>query len=305
VRGDAAWVSAHIGVLFVSLVAGFLAARALVPEGAVPEATRTTLEPDIWLKFLWFLRNPVPNSIALFALRDRFATPPWFWLVLAGVAALIVLGFIYGAKSRQQRLRWLFAALCLPFVAHSVSLAASSQAIGYRTLLPLSGLFLALALFGLRGVVARHRVGPAAEAGVLTAVLVIAALLAYRNPFTLLAEPQGREWALVQAAAARLQLTSDTIVFIIRPTIDDRSTQRVYGDEYGTLSADADWAAKEMFKAALRERFPAGLPEGTSYSLFTGFGAPPTQYRYDLVVDLRELKNLGERAALEGSTAQR
>ena len=304
-RTDAWWVVAHIGVLFVCLVAGFIASRALMIEGAVPEATRTTLEPDIWKKFLWFLRNPVPNSIGLFALRDRFATPLWFWFVVAGTAAVMLLGLIYGARNREQRLRWLFAALALPFVAHSVSLAASSQAIGYRTLLPLSGLFFVLAMFGLRSVAAHYRVPRAAESGVLAVFLVVVALLAHRNPLALLAEPQGREWDLMQAAANRLQLTGETSVYIIRPTIDDRSTERVYADEYGTLTADADWAAKEMFKAAMRERFPSGLPEGTSYALFTSFGLPPPQYRYDLVVDLRTLKSLGERAPTEATASQR
>jgi hypothetical protein len=302
-RDDSGWVLAHIGVLFVSLVAGFLLSRALMVEGAVPEATRTALEPDIWLKFLWFLRNPVPNSIALFALRDSFATPIWFWFVVAAMAAVMLLGFVHGAKTAQQRVRWLFAALLLPFVAHSVSLAASSQAIGYRTLLPLSGLFFVLAMFGLRSAMARYRAPRFAEAGVLAALLVLVALLAHRNPLALLAEPQGREWDLVQAAANRLQLSEETIVYIIRPTINDRSTERVYADEYGTLSADADWAAKEMFKAALRERFPQGLPAGTYYELFTGFGPPPAQYRYDLVVDLRALKSLGERAPPTEATA--
>jgi hypothetical protein len=304
-RDDAGWTAAHIGVLFVSLVAGFLLSRALMVEGAVPEATRTALEPDIWLKFLWFLRNPVPNSVALFALRDRFDTPGWFWLVVAAMAAVMLLGFVYGAKSRQQRLRWLFAALLLPFVAHSVSLAASSQAIGYRTLLPLSGLFFVLAMFGLRSAAARYRMPRAAEAGVLAVLLVFVALLAHRNPLALLAEPQGREWDLVQAAANRLQLSGETSIYIIRPTIDDRSTERVYADEYGTLSADADWAAKEMFKAAMRERFPQGLPAGAEYELFTSFDPPSGQYTYDLVVDLRGLKNLGERLPTEATASQR
>jgi hypothetical protein len=49
----------------------------------------------------------------------------------------------------------------------------------------------------------------------------------------------------------------------------------MYADEYGSLTSHADWAAKEMFKAALRERFPDGLPEGTDYLLTTGFGPPP------------------------------
>ncbi len=304
-RRDAWWLTAHLGVLFVAMVAGFLAASALMTPGAVPEATRTTLEPDVWRKFLWFLRNPLPNSIGLFALRDRFATPLWFWFVVAGVVAVMAMGFLYGTKTRQERLRWVVAALLLPFVAHSVSLAASSQAIGYRTLLPLSGLFLVLAVFGLRAIATRHRVPQIAQAGVLAGMLVVLAFLAQRNPLALIAEPQGHEWQLVQAAAGRLRLTSDTQVYLIRPTIDYRSTERVYADEYGTLTADADWATKEMFKAAMRERFPNGLPENTAYTLWTGSGSPPMEFSYDLVVDLQELRNLGERAPAETTAAHR
>ena len=50
----------------------------------------------------------------------------------------------------------------------------------------------------------------------------------------------------------------------------------------------------------MRERFPEGLPRGTDYLLTTGFGPPPP-VGYDLVVDLRELKNLGDRASREAS----
>jgi hypothetical protein len=253
---------------------------------------------------LWFFRNPLPNSVALFALRDELSTPTWFWVVLAGVAAVIVLGFVYGTRDRRERLRWLFAALLLPFVAHSVSLAASSQAIGYRTLLPMSGVFLVLALFGVRAVVARFGVPRAAYGAVLVGILGTAAMLAQYNSFTLIAEPQGYEWRLIEEAAQKVRLTEEARVYLIRPSVEHRSTQRIYADEYGSLTADADWAAKEMFKAAMRERFPQGLPEGTDYLLTTGFGPPPP-VGYDLVVDLRELKNMGERAASQQSASER
>ena len=303
-RADARWSVAHLGILCAGLVAGYLVAGAAVTESVPPEvALRMRLEPHPFIKLLWFLRNPLPNSVALFPLRDRFDTPLWFWLVVAGVVAVIVLGFVYGTRDRRQRVRWLFAALVLPFAAHSVSLAASSQAIGYRTLLPLSGLFLVLAAFGLRAIVARFRVPRAAELGAIAAVVAVAAVLAARNPYALLAEPQAREWQLVQAAAERVDTGRDTRVYIIRPSIDFRSTVRVYADEFGTLTADADWAAKEMFKTAMRERFPAGLPADTSYSLWTAFGPPPVPY--DLVVDLRELKNLGDAARAAATVSQR
>jgi hypothetical protein len=215
-----------------------------------------------------------------------------------------VLGFIFGTKTLEQRLRWLFAVLALPFVAHSVSLAASSQAIGYRTLLPLAGVFLVLAMFGLRAIAARLKLPRIAEGGVLAAILVTGAVLAHHNALTLIAEPQGNEWKLIEAAVGRLRLTDEARVYLIRPSMNYRSTERVYADEYGSLSSDADWAAKEMFKAAMRERFPNGLPAGTDYLLTTGFGPPPP-VGYDLVVDLRELKNLGERTPPVRTASQR
>ena len=303
-RNDSRWIIVHIGTLFAALFGGFLVMNIFFSEGVVPEMARMQIEPHPFIKLLWFVRNPLPNSVALFALRDAYATPPRFWVVVAVISAVIVLGFIYGAKTAQQRARWIFVALLLPFVAHSVSLAASSQAIGYRTLLPLTGLYLVLAAFGLRAIVARFGLPRAAHAGVLAATVVTAAVLARHNALTLIAEPQGNEWRLIESAVERFRPSSETRVYLIRPSLEYRSTNRVYADEYGSLTSDADWAAKEMFKAALRERFPSGLPAGTDYLVTTGFGPPPP-VGYDLVVDLRELKNMGENAPRETTASQR
>ena len=293
-RADTTWTFVHLAAMFGSLLAGFVVMLLVFTEGVVPEAARMQIEPHPFIKLLWFLRNPLPNSVALFALRDSLATPPWFWIVVAAVAAVAALGLVYGAKSAWQRWRWLFAALVLPFLAHSVSLAASSQAIGYRTLLPLSGLFLVLFVFGLRSVLARLAWRRAVEAIALGALLLVGAVLARHHSLTLIAEPQGNEWRLFQAAVSRLPVGRETSVYIVRPTMSYRSTQRIYADEYGSLSADAQWAALEMFRAAVRQRFPQGLPEGTSYTLTTSV-TPPIM-TYDLVLDLRELKNQGKRA---------
>jgi hypothetical protein len=304
-RDDARWIIVHVGTLFASLFAGFVITNVVFTADVVTEAAaRMSFEPHPFIKLLWFARNPLPNSIALFALRDMLATPVWFWVVVAGVVAIIVLGFCYGAKTSQQRIRWLFAALLLPFVAHSLSLAASSQAIGYRTLLPLAGVYLVLAMFALRAIMMRFGLPRLAQGGALAAILFTAAALAQHNALTLIAEPQGNEWQLIEAAANRVRLTNDTRVYLIRPSMEYRSTERIYADEYGSLTSDAQWAAEEMFKAAMRERFPDGLPEGTNYLLTTGFGPPPP-IGYDLVVDLRELKNLGERAPAETTAAER
>ena len=302
-RTDVARAFVHLSALFGGLFAGFLLMNLVFTEGVVPEAARMQLEPHPFIKLLWFLRNPLPNSIALFALRDSYATPLWFWFVVAGVVAVALLGFLLGTKDARHRRRWLFVALALPFAAHSVSLAASSQAIGYRTLLPLSGLFLVLFVFGLRTVAARARLPQAAQAAALAVLIAIGAVLARENSLTLIAEPQGNEWRLVQAAVSRLAVGRATSVYITRPSIEYRSTERVYADEYGSLSADAQWAAVEMFRAAVRARFPQGLPEGTSYTLTTSLSPPIMPY--DLVLDLRELKAQGERAPRQTTASER
>jgi hypothetical protein len=293
---DVRWVAAHLGILFASLVGGFVLMTVVFTEGVVPEAARMHLEPDPFLKLLWFVRQPLPNSLALFELRDRFDTQASFWVALMVFGGLAALGYGYGANSKVQRLRWLFCALLLPFVAHSVSLAASSQAIGYRTLLPLSGLFLVLVVFGVRSVARAAKLTPAVASVALGMLVAIAAGLANRHAFTLIAVPQAHEWQLVSSAANTLTLESDTHVFIARPMIEDRSTERVYADEFGSLSADAEWAVKEMFKAAIRQRFPDGLPAGKTYTVETGFVPPAQSGRYEVVLDMRKLQTMGDRA---------
>jgi len=289
------WVAAHLATLFASLFAAFVLMQLFFTEGVVAEAGRMRLEPDPLLKLLWFVQQPLVNSLALIELRDRFATSPWFWIVAACFGTILVLGFRFGARDASHKARWLFCLLFLPFVAHAASLAASSQAIGYRTVFPLSGLVLVLVVFALRSVVAAGRLRRRLQHGVFGALLVVAAVSAQHNAYTLIAVPQNREWELIQTAAQTLRLDSDTDVYIIRPSIDDRSTERVFEDEFGSLSSDADWASKEMFKAAMRERFPESLPAGLAYSIETGPFPPTTPLAYDAVIDLRELRFEGDR----------
>jgi hypothetical protein len=280
----------------VSLVAGFALMQFAFTEGVVTEAARMRIEPDPLLKLWWFVRQPLVNSLALFELRDRFDTSFSFWVAAAVFLSILLLGARFGMRDKSRRLRWLFCALALPFIAHGVSLAASSQAIGYRTVFPLSGLMLVLVVYGLRSTVAAGRMHAGVQHVAFGLLAAVAVISAQRNSFTLIAQPQSREWGLIQAAVDDLRLEADTDVYIIRPGIDHRSTEEVFDDEFGSLSSDADWASKEMFKAALRERFPERLPPGYGVTLTTGLGPPPSPAAYDIVIDLRKLKDSREDA---------
>jgi len=301
--GHLRWAGVHLATLFGSLVAAFLLIQFFFNEGVVTEATRMRLEPEPFTKLLWFVRQPLMNSLALFELRDRFHTTTLFWGVAACFGALLVLGYRYGARTRSQKIRWLFCLLCLPFVAHAVSLAASSQAIGYRTVFGLSGLVLVLVVFAMRSAVVYDKLRPRLQNAALVVLMVVAALSAEANSYRLIAEPQAREWAMIESAAKTLRLDSDTDVYIVRPGIDDRSTEQIFDDEFGSLSSDADWASREMFKAAMRERFPEHLPAGSALSVETGPTPPVSPGAYDEVVDLRKLRLEGDRTTIAATSA--
>ena len=93
------------------------------------------------------------------------------------------------------------------------------------------------------------------------------------------------------------------VTLVIRPGIDDRSTEQVFDDEFGSLSSDADWASREMFKDAIRERFPDHLPSGSALSVETGLAPPASPSAYDEVIDLRRLRLEGDRATIASASA--
>jgi hypothetical protein len=297
---DFRWAALHVGTLFVSLVAGVALMSVVFAAGLVPEAARMHLEPEPLAKLVWFVSQPLPNALTLFALRDRLVEHAAFWAVFAVMLAIVVLGFVVGARDRQSRWRWLVCALVLPFVAHAVSLAASSQAIGYRTLLPLSALALALVLFAVRGAAVCFRRARTVELGALLALVFVAALAARRQSFELIAVPQSREWQIVKSHVEQHEFGDRTRIYVIRASLGERSTERTYSDEFGSLSADAAWAAAEMVKAAVQQRFPAGLPGGGRYSVTTSFYEPLFAGDFDLVIDMRELYAMGDRTTPPG-----
>jgi hypothetical protein len=297
---DFRWVVLHVGTLFVSLVAGVVLMSAVFAAGLVPEAARMHLEPEPLAKLVWFVSQPLPNALTLFALRDRLVEHAGFWVVFAITLAVVLLGFVWGARDRQSRGRWVACVLVLPFVAHAVSLAASSQAIGYRTLLPLSAIALALVVFAVRGAAARVRHAGAVKVGALLALVAVAAVVARRQSFELIAVPQSREWQIVKSHVAEHEFGDRTRIYVIRASLGERSTERTYSDEFGSLSADAAWAAAEMVKAAVEQRFPDGLPGGKRYSVTTSFYEPLFVGDFDLVIDMRELYSMGDRTTPPG-----
>jgi hypothetical protein len=267
--------------------------QVLFNNGIFQPSVRMQIEGDIPGKIVWFFWQPLPNALGLYFLRDTFdQINPLFW---GGVlVTVLVIGFaVKTATDPVVRKKWLICLVVLPLLAHVASLAAAERAIGYRTLWALSGLVLVLLMFALRSLLTADRLKPWMHYTALGVILVGAAFSAHRHTFSLLAEPQGHEWDLMLTPVMRTTFKAGTKVYIITPTLADRSTTGSFADEFGSLSSDSDWAPKEMFKDAMRQRFGPKLPKGISFTVTLGREAPAAG-QYDLVIDMRKLRNRRE-----------
>lgn len=286
------WAVAHLAILFASVAAGFLLMSLAFEEGIVRESARMSFETNVGGKLLWFLKEALANALALFALRDRYNTGAWlFWGAALATVVVVACGWRFGSRSWSHRARWLVCVAFLPFVAHSVSLASAAWVIGYRTLFALSGLVLVLVVFGLRSLRLAGRLEDRREHAAIAALLAVAIVSAAYNTYALIAVPQNREWTAMREAAERITPEVDTSVYIISPTLGVRATRRSYSDEFGSLSSDSDWVPQEMFKTAMRERFPAGVPPQCRFTVTTSREAPDAAADFDAVIDLRRFRD--------------
>jgi hypothetical protein len=297
ISGDLKWAATHLSALLAGLAAAYLLVRFLFSSGIFPESIRMQIESNPLTKLGWFFWKPLANALALYALRDDYDTGAVvFWCAVALVIAII--GFGYKAEvSRPDstvKKKLIFCLAALPFLAHAVSLAAAERSTAYRTLFPLAGLVVVMVVFAMRSLLASRRINSIVYHFGLCLMALVAAITAHLNSFQLIAEPQGYEWEIIRGAVIRADFKRANKVYIITPTLADRVTERVYGDEFGSLSTDSDWASKEMFKAALFERFRGKLPPGGSYTIVSGKEVPEEK-AYNIVIDMRALKQRRER----------
>jgi hypothetical protein len=185
--------------------------------------------------------------------------------------------------------RWRFCLVAIPACAALLPLVTIEPVSAYRVLFPVCGVVLVLVVFSFRALVIGAKVRPRRHYPLLALIWGALAYAAHDYSYSLLAEPQAREWELMRTSVLRAAFNKPVRVSIITPGVADRSTDRVYGDEFGSLSSADPQVAQEMFKAALRERFHGHLPKGGSYTLSAG-PLEPDESDYDLLIDLRRLK---------------
>jgi len=291
---DLKWAGIHLATMATGLLIGYLLVQSLFSNGVFEASARMHFETNPFTKLFWFLIHPVPNALALYALADDNFTGVVYYVATALlIAAVLVLAYRRSLHLPGQTglKKWQYSLFVLPFLASAISLVARERADGYRVIFALASLVLVLVVYAVRSLLDDWKLKPRHRYPVIAVIFLAVAFTAHRNAYLLVAEPQINEWDLMKGAVLRANFTKALRVYIITASAADRSTDRIYRDEFGSVSSASETVAQEMFKAAVRLRFPGKLPSGSSYTLAAGAEAPAGS-AYDLVIDMRKLKSM-------------
>jgi hypothetical protein len=284
----------HLLLLGASLLIAYVLIRVSFATGLLPMSKRIAFDLDPVGKLVWFARNVAPNALALLVLNDfQGRTAPYFQIAATGMGLLLIAGGVLVGKRRgwRESVFWFSALLVLSIGAYSINIVASERWSSYRTIYPLIGVVLvflaaSMEVFGEAIPVFkrfRHYLG--------LAVVVVAAYLARRQTYELIAVPQNEEYRLVEQESKKLDLTRDQRVYVITPTPALAPAALAYSDEFGSLSTDSDWVPKEILKLIFYEKFPA-MPKCRSLDHMVSGEKPPPPGSYDMVLDLRPLREV-------------
>jgi len=184
-------------------------------------------------------------------------------------------------------------------LSYSVNLASMSRFVAYRHLWALTALLLVFSVAGLKSLSRLwRRAGRIGAPAALAFLLIASVVLAHEQAYELVALPQSEELAVIEEAAKRIDITRRPRVFIVISSRRNAPSAVRFADEFGSLSTDAEWVSAEMLEGIMKERFPDSGDVTKLYQLGCGDVLPPKQ-RYEVLIDMRHLKNMDLEEALD------
>ncbi|MFO1371380.1 MAG: hypothetical protein U1F42_02965 [Candidatus Competibacteraceae bacterium] len=290
------WVGTHLIIVFAGLAVAFFMMKMLYLADVFEASARITFERDPVGKFLWFVREPLLNALNIFVLNDDDAATWRAYAASAWITALLLaagLGVEWWRRGRQTGGFWLILLLALPPAAYSVNLVVADRYASYRTVFALTGVllvFLTLSWANLCSLAGRK--GRFIELSGYAVALALAIYTARIHAYALIAVPQSGELQIIQNAADHVTLQAHQLIkiYFVQPSLSDSPAEIAYHDEFGSLSTNNDWLPKEIFDEFMRERFPTMFDREQCYEMQTGFGPPPKDKKFDVVIDMRKLR---------------
>ncbi|HMK87304.1 MAG TPA: glucosyltransferase domain-containing protein, partial [Steroidobacteraceae bacterium] len=291
-KPTAHWAAAHLALLVAALGLAFCTMTALYSLHVFVKSGRIAFEHHWGEKISWFLSEPLPNALSMLVLNDNNHRGHALYMGCAALVGLILVAGAYLEWQRHGRARglaWSIALVTLPVFAFAVNMLASERYATYRTVLAMSAVLLCFLVASLRALTEHWSL---ANRRLLASVVMGTAFFtAQHHVYALIAVPQGNEWQLILDGAKRVKLSPMTRpqIFAITSTPVDISTASIYHDEFGSLSSNSEWVPKEMFKRAMHDLHPEIANINAHYEFAEGPKLPVDQ-RYDLVIDMRRLK---------------
>ncbi|WP_240360808.1 hypothetical protein [Pyxidicoccus caerfyrddinensis] len=289
-RAPARWLARHLCVMGCGLGVAFILTKLSFTLGLFAPSPRIAFEQHFLDKAGWFLTQVLPNALALSALNTTGSAPTaGYWPMVGLTLTVLTLGlFIEGRRAGRVGVgTWLVGLVVLSAAAYSVSFLASERWPTYRTLYALTGVWSVYFVASLMNLGSRWPVhGPRVATALLGVFVAVSALLAHLHSLELFALPQGRELALLDEGARQVVPARQPRVFVLTARQSDTSAPLRYLDEFGSVSVDTEWVAKEMFRALVEERFPEERDVSHLYRFAAG-PVLPEPHAYDILVDMR------------------
>jgi hypothetical protein len=281
------WLGGHLGLVAASLALSFIVTLVLFDVFGFRPSRRVVIDIHPFAKLVWFAQNALREALGLYVLRDVLRrTEPWYTAMQAIVATGVVTSLFSGGGAREAVKRTVgLGALVL--AAYAVSFVAAERWPTYRTIWPLSGIVLVACGLGVRrclelGGPHGARLRPALPV-VAVALVAVSALW---NVDRLVARPQAEEWARMMDVASEFDPRAGGRVFVVLQRPNTLIAPIRHLDEFGSLSADADWVAKEMFIQALRSAHPHVSDPAIRLAWQSGY-SPPPRGLVARIIDLR------------------
>jgi hypothetical protein len=283
------WLTAHLGFVAGALGTSFLLTLTIFRLFGLERSNRVAIEWHWMAKLAWAAAFPLREGLGMFVVRDALGrTDPWYGLAQAITAGAIFTALATSSTRASESLQRTAGWLATLFAAYAVSFVAIERWASYRTLWPMMGVLLAAAYIGVRRWIdAMGEERLPVQRAVATAVIATVTLSAAWNSRQLLAVPQAREWARMREIASRFDPAVGGQVFVVLPRSSFSPSPLRHLDEFGSLSSDADWAAKEMFKQALRAGHPSLSNPAAKLVWQSGY-ARPSKIQNARVLDISE-----------------
>jgi hypothetical protein len=296
------WVIRHCMVAAWGLGLALIVMFALIELNIAARTYQMQLESNPLGKLWWFVKGPLKNALGIVVLNDELGKNRFVHLVVL----VITLSLLSAGTWSRWRLGgamdaglWLAVLILLAVLSYSVNLASMNWFVAYRHLWALTSVLLLFSVAGLKSLSGLwRRAGRIGAPAALSLLLIASVVLARDQAYELVALPQSEELAVIEEAAKRIDITRKPRVFIVISSRRNAPSAIRFADEFGSLSTDAEWVSAEMLEGIMKERFPDSGNVKKLYQLRCGDVLPPKQ-RYDVVIDLRNLKNMDLEEALD------